>query len=132
MSEDEGRSEKIPVELPSDFDTPADKTTALSQVEKRIAKANSPQEALFWTQIRGEIVKQNEIIQAGDRRRFIQQIEIWRRIGVSVAALTIGLVFFRIGSTEAGLLVIGVFLYELATDLNKEAFVGRSKGKDDY
>lgn len=131
MSEDEGKLEKTSAELSSASVTPANKAIALSQVEERIAKANSPQEALFWTQIRGEIVKQNEIIQAGDRRRFIQQIEIWRRIGVSVAALTIGLVFFSIGSTEAGLLVIGVFLYELATDLNKEAFVGRGTEKDD-
>ena len=128
MSEDKGQPEKISTEL-SASDTPANKTTTLSQVEERLSQANSPQEALFWIQIRGELIKQNEIIQEGDRRRFVQQIQLWRRIGVSVAALTIGLVFFSIGSTEAGLLVIGVFLYELAPDLNKETFEAEAKEK---
>lgn len=112
-------------------DTPANKNTALLQVEERIAKANSPQEALVWTQIRGELIKQNEIIKEGKQKRLIQNVQIWQRISVSVAALTIGLVFFSIGSTEAGLLVIGVFLYELVPDLTKEAFLGGGKGKGD-
>jgi hypothetical protein len=128
MSEDDGQL-KQSTQLQPASDTPGDKATALSQVEERIAKAHSPQEALFWTQIRGEIVKQNEIIQAGKQRRFIQQIQIWQRIGVSVAALTIGLVFFSLGSTEVGLLVIGVFLYELAPELKQEAFVAEAEKK---
>ncbi|AFY88231.1 MULTISPECIES: hypothetical protein [Chroococcidiopsis] len=129
MSEEEGL-EKTSAQLPSASDASAE-PTALSQVEQRIAKANSPQEALFWTQIRGEIIKQNEVIKEGKQGRFIQNIQIWRRIGVSVAALTIGLVLFINGSTEAGLLVLGAFLYELAPDLVKETFSGRDKGKED-
>lgn len=131
MSEAEGKLEQISAQLQPTSDTPVNKTTALLQVEERIAKANSPQEALFWTQIRGELIKQNEIIKEGKQKRLIQNVQIWRRISVSVAALTIGLVFFSIGSIEAGLLVIGVFLYEIVPDLVKEAFLGRGKGKGD-
>ncbi|MBE9017567.1 hypothetical protein C7Y66_24295 [Chroococcidiopsis sp. CCALA 051] len=131
MSEAEGKLEQISAQLQPASDTPINKTTALLQVEERIAKANSPQEALVWTQIRGELIKQNEIIKEGKQKRLIQNVQIWRRISVSIAALTIGLVFFSIGSTEAGLLVIGVFLYELVPDLAKEAFLGRGKGKGD-
>ena len=125
MSEDEGKLEKTSAELSSASVTPASKAIALSQVEERIAKANSPQEALFWTQIRGEIIQQNETIKEGKHKRLIQNVQIWQRIGVSVAALTIGLVLFSNGSTEAGLLVLGVFLYELVPDLVKKAFLGR-------
>ena len=125
MSEDEGKLEKTSAELSSASVTPANKAIALSQVEERIAKANSPQEALFWTQIRGEIIQQNETIKEGKHKRLIQNVQIWQRIGVSVAALTIGLVLFSNGSTEAGLLVLGVFLYELVPDLVKKAFLGR-------
>ena len=125
MSEDEGKLEKT-----SASDTPAHRTTAISKIEERIAKANSLQEALFWTQIRGEIVKQNEIIKEGRQKRLIQNVQIWRRICVSVAALTIGLVLFSNGSTEAGLLILGAFLSELAPNLVKEAFLGRDKGKE--
>jgi len=131
MSEDEGKLEKTSAQFQPASDTPADKATALSQVEERIAKANSPQEAWLWAQIRGELIKQNEIIKEAKQKRLIQNVQIWRRIGVSVAALTIGLVLFSNGSTEAGLLVLGAFLYELAPDLVKEAFLGRGKGKGD-
>lgn len=124
MSEEEG------LEKTSASDTPAARTTALAKIEERIAQANSSQEALFWTQIRGEIIKQNEIIKEGRQRRLIQNVQIWRRICVSIAALTLGLVLFSTGSTEAGLLILGVFLYELAPNLVKEAFLGRGKGKE--
>jgi hypothetical protein len=130
MSEDKGELAKSSFsELQPASDTPADQVTALSRVEERIAKATSPQEAFLWTQIREEIIKQNEIAKEGDHRRLLQKILVLRRIGLSVAAFTIGVVLFSNGSTEAGLLVLGAFLYELAPDLVKEAFIGRGKGR---
>ncbi|MCL1470856.1 hypothetical protein [Argonema antarcticum] len=39
--------------------TPPDETTALSQVEERLVKANSSEDVVLWTRVRGEIIRQN-------------------------------------------------------------------------
>lgn len=131
MSEDKGELTKnSPSELQTASDTPPDPSTALSRVEERLAKATTPEEVVLWTRIRGEIVRQNEIIKNGEQRRFLEKIQIVRKLGLSVGALTIGTVLISSGLIYPGLLILGAGLYDLAPDLLKEA-LGGGKGKND-
>jgi hypothetical protein len=64
--------------------------SALSIVEERLAKANSPQEIILMTQIRGEIMRQNEAAKDQNHRRWIEKIGLQFKIGFSICAFGVG------------------------------------------
>jgi hypothetical protein len=130
MSEDKGElaknssSEEQPIS-----NIPPDESTDLARIEERLLNANSSQEVILWTQVRGEIIRQNEIVKDGEQRRFLKKVQVARRIGLSVGALTIGTVLVTSGLTAPGLFVLGAGLYELAPEFIKEVFLDRGKSK---
>lgn len=105
---------------------PETATPALSRVEERLAKATSPEDVVLWTQVRAELLRQNEMTKEGEHRRTLEKIQVARKVGLSGVALSIGTVLVITGLTYP--LILGVGLYDLAPDLLKEALGGRGKG----
>lgn len=122
MSEEKGELAKnSSSQLPSPSDTlPAD-VTALARVEARLAQAESAQDIVFWNQVRREIIQQNEIVKEGNHRRFLEKVKVFRQLGLSVTALTIGTVLTMKGS-RTGIFLLGIALYELALEAVKQLF----------
>ncbi len=129
MSEEkEDATQTSSSELQRPSGVPSDDVTALLQVETRLAKANSAQDAILWTQMRGEIIRQNETRKDGEHRRFLEKTQVLYDIGLSIGALAIGTILVAKGFAYAGLLVLGAGL-KLAPDYLKEAFLRRGKGE---
>lgn len=117
MSEKQGELDKTLPLVPSPSDT--SKNTTLAQIEERLANATTPEEITLWTQVRGEIIKQNEIIKDNKQRRSLEKIQIIRQTSLFGIALTIGVGLIISDLTVPGLFVLGAALYELAPDYLK-------------
>lgn len=131
MSEEKDEITKItPSELQPD-QTALDNAPLISQIESRLVKAQSNQEAILWTQIRGEVIRQNEIVQDGHHRRFLNKFQVFRRTALSLAALTIGLLLVNRGFLTIGMFILGVGLYELAPGFIKMVWPTKDKGGND-
>lgn len=129
MSEENGELVKTSspeFQLPSE-PSPDDATT-LSQIEARLAKADSAQDAILWTQVRGEIIQQDKTRKDGEHRRFLEKTQVLYDIGLSISALAIGTILVAKGFAYAGLLILGAGL-KFAPDYLKEAFLRRGKGE---
>lgn len=113
MSEEKGELDKsLSSELPSS-DTPLKEFAPLERIEERLANANSPDEILLWTKIRGEIIRQNEFIKDGQYQRFLRRFSLIRKTAFSVIAITIGIGLIIGGSSGLGASILGVVFYEL-------------------
>jgi hypothetical protein len=127
MPEEQG--DIVPVsssELSPSSGTNSDPNTILAKVEERLATANTPEEIVLWTQIRGEIIRQDELRKDAEQKRTIETIEVVSQKGLTAAALGIGVGLIIIGIPEIGLLVLGAGLYKLAPDFVKKAFSGKN------
>jgi hypothetical protein len=47
---------------------------SLQVVEERLAQATSPQEVLLWTQVRAEILRQDDFVKEQEHRRRMEKI----------------------------------------------------------
>jgi len=97
----------------------------LAAVEERLVKANSPQEILLWTQVRGEIQRQDDLLKEQEHRRKLERIQIIFKMGLSMVAVVTGAGLAVGGFQYAGLFVLGAGLYGLAPDYVKDFFRGR-------
>lgn len=142
MSEDKGELDKTsPSQLPSPSDTFLDKETTLERIEERLAKATSPEEIVLWTRIRGEIIRQNEIINEGKHRRSLQiknnqhqrsleKIQVIRKTVLAGGAVTIGIGLIISGFTVSGIFVLGVGFNELAPGYMKNIFSKKNNNEE--
>lgn len=120
MSEEKGELDKpLSSELPSFSDTPPKEFAPLERIEERLANANSPDEILLWTKVRGEIIRQNEFIKDGQYQRFLRRFSLIRKTALSVIAITIGIGLIIGGSSVLGASILGVVFYELVPDYLK-------------
>lgn len=127
MSEEKGElAENSSSELPPPSEMPAD-VTALSRIEARLAQAQSAEDVVLWNQVRREIIRQDEIVKDGNHRRFLEKVQVFRKLGLSVTALTIGTVLVMTGY-RIGIFLLGVALYELVLDVVGQ-FFPRGKGR---
>jgi hypothetical protein len=123
MLEEKGELDKPPsLELPSSSDTSPKDFAPLEGIEERLAKANSSDEILIWTKVRGEIIRQNEFIKDGQHQRFLTRFSLIRRTALSVGAITIGVGLIIGGFSGLGVLILGATFYELAPDNLKNIF----------
>lgn len=126
MSEENGELAKT---SSSEFQPqPLDNATTLSQIEARLAESASAQDAILWTQVRGEIIRQDETRKDGDHRRSLEKTQLLYDISRSIGALVIGTILVANGFGYAGLFILGVG-FKLAPDYLKAAFLRRGKGE---
>lgn len=101
----------------------------LPAVEERLVKANSPQEIILWTQVRGEIIRQDNILKNQEHRQYLERIQVRFKMVLSIIAVLTGAGLIVGGFPYAGLFVLGAGLYELAPDYVK-GFFQRREGSE--
>jgi hypothetical protein len=131
MSEDKGELDKLSLsEKPSPSDTFFDENLTLAKIEERLIKATSPEDIALWTQIRGEIIRQNELIKDNKHQRSLEKIQIIRKTSLSGIIITIGTGLFLSGLTFPGLLIVMVTFYEIAPDYIKNLVLKTNNSED--
>lgn len=93
-------------------------------MEERLVNAQSPAEIVLWTQIRGEILRQDEEVREGAHRRGVTTVSVALRAVLSLLAVAGGGYLFLHGYTYPGLFFAGAGLYQLAPKFVMQ-FVGR-------
>lgn len=94
----------------------------LNAVGERLVKADSPQEIILWTQVRGEILRQNEEREEKKHQRQLERIQFYSKLFLSIVAIVVGILLLSWGYTVAGLFSLGAGLFWLAPDLVKSVF----------
>lgn len=94
----------------------------LGSVAERLAQALSPRDIVLWTQVRGEVLRQDE--EAEDRRqqRQLERIQLYGKLLLSVVAIAVGVLLLKWDYAVAGLFSLGVGFFWLAPDLVKAVF----------
>ncbi len=81
--------------------------SVLSSIEERLIQADNPQDIVLWTQVREEIIRQNEEARNQEQRRFLEKAQIWFKMGFSVIAFIAGIALLVGGVTQIGLFILG-------------------------
>lgn len=94
----------------------------LQVVSDRLSRAQNAQEIVLWTQVRGEILRQNDSVEERRHRRWMRKCSVLLKpILSSVGILTgAGLVFGD--HMLPGLFALGAGFYWLAPDLTRLFF----------
>ena len=82
----------------------------LTQIERRLVEANSAQEILLWTQVRGEILHQDDILKGQEHQRKLERLHVIFKMGLSIVAVIPGTTLVGSGFPYAGLFVLGTGL----------------------
>jgi hypothetical protein len=80
------------------------------------------QEAVILTQIRGEIIRQNEFIRDCAYIRRIEARQFWAKFGFSVLATGTGIGLVTAGFTLEGFVTLGIGFHWLAPDFVRGVF----------
>lgn len=102
----------------------------LTQIERRLVEANSHQEILLWTQVRGEILRQDDILKGQEHQRKLERLQVLFKMGLSIVAVITGTTLVVNGFPYAGLFVLGAGLYGLAPDYVKDVFRRREENEN--
>jgi hypothetical protein len=99
-----------------------DKSQALKAIDERLAGSESPQDIILWTQVRGEILRQNEEVESRRHQRHLERLELYSKMLLSLVAISVGVLLSKLGYVTAGFFALGAGLFWLAPDLVKTYF----------
>jgi hypothetical protein len=94
----------------------------LDSVAERLAQASSPRDVILWTQVRGELLRQNEEVKDRKQQRQLESIQLYGKLLLSMVAIVVGVLLLKWDYGVAGLFSLGVGLFWLAPDLVKAVF----------
>ena len=107
----------------------SDEVPVLSSIEQRIIQANNPQDIVLWTQVRREIMRQDEESRNQEHRRSSEKRQVRYKMIFSVGAFVVG-IGMLIGGLELGVFISGAGLFGFVPDYVKMFFSGsREKAK---
>jgi hypothetical protein len=89
----------------------APQATALAALDQRIALAQDPRELLFLTQIRSEIIRQDEDVSDRRHRRYQQRVRLWGSYAFSMLSIGLGTGLFALQQDTAGFFLIGAGIF---------------------
>ena len=101
----------------------------LSSIEQRLIQADNPQDIVFWTQVRKEIIQQDEEAKNQEHRRSLEKAQVWYKMGFSVIAFVVGIGLYINGLALPGLFILGAGLFGVVPDYVKMVFQGLQKKK---
>ena len=94
----------------------------LDAVAERLAASESPQDVVLWTQVRGEILRQNEELENRRHQRQMERAQLYGKISLSIVAIVVGVLLLQLGYATAGYFALGAGLFWLAPDFVKAFF----------
>jgi hypothetical protein len=89
-------------------------------IEQRFGTIGSARELAQLVEIRGEIIRQDEAVEARRHKRRLESIESWSKIVGRLSAIAIGTTMIFVGDRVLGAFILGIGLYFVAP-----SFVGR-------
>ena len=108
----------------------SDETSVLSSIEKRLIEADNPQDIVLWTQVRGEIIRQDEDAKNQEHQRSSEKRQVRYKMVFSVSAFVVGIGMLIGGLTYPGLFISGAGLFGFVPDYVKALLrVFREKGR---
>jgi hypothetical protein len=94
----------------------------LDVVARRLDRAESAQEVLLWTQVRGEMLRQNDESEDRKHRRWLQKASLLTRVALSSVGVLAGGGLVLAGHDISGLFALGAGLFCIAPDFVRSFF----------
>lgn len=94
----------------------------LAVVSDRLARAESSEDVILWTRVRGEMMRQNDDAEANRHRRSLEKWTIFLKPGMSFAGLIAGTGLVLAGHQLPGFFAIGAALFWIAPEFTKRFF----------
>ncbi|MCE2394431.1 hypothetical protein J4G02_07560 [Candidatus Poribacteria bacterium] len=130
MSQEQRNSTTAPNEPTTLTQRESDEVSVLSSIEKRLIEADNPQDIVLWTQVRGEIIRQNEGAKNQKHQRSSEKRQVWYKMVFSVSAFVVGIGMLIGGLTYLGLFISGAGLFGFVPDYVKALLrIFREKGR---
>lgn len=102
----------------------------LSSIEERITQADNHGDAMDWARVHEVIIRQNEVSKNQEHQRFLEKVQVWYKIGLSVMAFVVGIGLLIGDLTLEGFFISGAGLFGIVPEYVKMFFRSfREKGK---
>lgn len=102
--------------------------SVVSSIEERLIQADNPDNIILWTQVRGEVKRQDEETKNQEHQRFSEKVQLWCKIVFSAIAFFTG-IGMLIGGLKLGVFISGAGLFWFVPDYVK-MFLRGSKETD--
>ena len=102
----------------------------LRAIERRIAQADDPHEIALWTQVRGEVLRQNDEVLDRRAARQLRAESARAELAKGFLAVSLGVYPIQSGYWIPGFLCLGAGLYSLAPDFVKQFNPVRRRSED--
>lgn len=112
-------TENKPSVVNQQLSTNGDSPTVMEGIANRIVSANTPQELVLLTQIRGEILKQNNDAADREHRRKMDKLQIAGKLTLTGVTIALGTGLVIANFPTAGFFILGSGLFWLAPDYVK-------------
>src|SRR5262249_12003795 len=93
--------------------------TELEVIADRLSRVQNPQDIVLWTQVRGEILRQDDTLEERRHRRWVRKCSLLLKPTLSALGILTGAGLVVAGHTLAGLFALGAGFYWLAPDLTR-------------
>lgn len=105
----------------------------LRATEYRLTTATEPREVVLWTQVRGELLKQDQGAKEAERRRASDTFQEKCTVIFAAGAVVLGAALAVAGFTVPGFFILGAGLFWIAPDYvtSYVKTFGRSHEEDD-
>lgn len=119
---------------PIEISREPERLPVLRDIEERLSRVGSPDEALKWAQVREQIQRQDnfirerevmgqlalqrhrDMLKEAEHRRFLEKVASLGKVGLSVVAIGIGIGLVVGGFEPVGLFMLGAGLFWLAPE----------------
>ena len=116
-------------QLPANLDK---RTLSHQSVDRRLANAKTPAEVVLWTQVRGEVLRQDEDAADRRQRRWVGRASLYATVGLSLVGVGAGVVLLATQHLFAGLFALGAGLYRLAPEFTRDFLTRREPRPNDH
>jgi hypothetical protein len=99
---------------------PSRATTQL--VDARLARAQLAEEIVLWTQVRGEIIRQDEEVADRRHKRWMTKAGLVGKGALSIVGVVAGVALLATSHLVGGLFALGAGLYNLAPGFTRKFF----------
>ena len=105
----------------------------LRATEYRLTTATDPRDVVLWTQVRGELLQQDQLAKDAERRRSSENFQEKCKVALAAGAVLLGAALAVAGFTAPGFFILGAGLFWVAPDYvtTYVKTFGRSHEEDD-
>ena len=130
MSQEEKNSNPPSNEPTSLNQRESSEVSVLSSIEERLIQADNPQDIVLWTQVRAQIIRQDEESRNQEHQRSLEKVQVRYKMIFSISAFVVGIGMLIGGLTYPGLFISGAGLFGFVPDYVKALLrIFREKGR---